>query len=80
LFGLFGSAASVSNKTNQINHTNLFLLRCYELYGISRFIAEVIVESTRTLPDSRRFRLLALLVNRCRPPALCRAIFPLPVR
>jgi hypothetical protein len=60
--------------------TNLFAFRFYELYGISRFTAEVIVRSTRTFPVNRRFRLLALLVNRCRRPALCRATFPLPVR
>ena len=33
-----------------------------------------------TVPDNRRFRLLPLLFNRCRRPALRRTIFPLPVR
>jgi hypothetical protein len=80
LFRLFGPAARGSNKTNRINKTNLFSSRFYELYGMSRLICMVIVESTRTLPDSRRFLLLALPFNRCRRPALCRTIFPLPVR
>jgi len=40
----------------------------------------VMVRSTMTVPDSRRLRLLALLVSRCRRPAFRRETFPLPVR
>lgn len=47
---------------------------------MSRLIGSVIDESTTTFPDSLRFRLLALPVNKCRPPAFFRMIFPLPVR